>query len=199
MCLLLESIKIENQKPVNLDYHQERAMKSRKQLFGVDDDFDIEKSISIPENLGNGIFKCRVLYGMKIERIEFEPYVPRKVNTLKLVFDDEVDYHLKYVDRSGLSRLFLMRGDCDDILIVKNGLVTDTSYSNILFLKKGRWYTPDKPLLEGTKRDYLIQSKKVIVRKIQVGDILDFEKFMLVNAMLDIDDNRAIEIQNIHY
>jgi len=197
MCHLLETIKIVNRQPVNLDLHQRRVAKSRKELFHAKDDFDLSRLISVPENMGEGVYKCRVTYGLQVEKIEFEPYLPRQINTLKLVFDDEISYPHKFADRSGLNRLFELRGDCDDVLIVKNGRVTDTSFSNILFLKKGQWYTPDKPLLEGTKREFLIKSKKVTVRKIQVGDILNFEKFMLVNAMLDFDENRASGIINI--
>ena len=32
------------------------------------------------------------------------------------------------------------RDNHDDVIIVKHNLVTDSSYSNIIFLKEGRWY-----------------------------------------------------------
>jgi len=197
MCLLLESIKIVNHQPVNLDFHQERVAKSRKELFCAEDYFDLEKLISIPESLSNGLFKCRVLFGLKIEKIDFESYTPRKVSTLRVVFDDNIDYSHKFADRAELVDLFEKRNGCDDVLIVKNGLLTDTSFSNILFLKNGLWFTPEKPLLAGTKREFLIKSGLVLPIKIHVSDIENFEKFMLVNAMLDFDENRASDIINI--
>lgn len=198
MCLLVESIKVWNRKLVNLDLHQQRAAKSRKELFGAEDDFTLEKLISIPEKLGNGLFKCRVLFGLNVENIDFEPYIPRKVSTLRVVFDDKIEYSHKFANRTDLAVLFEKRNGCDDVLIVKNGLVTDTSFSNILLLKNGRWFTPERPLLAGTQREFLIMSGLVLPKEIDVSDLESFEKFMLVNAMLDFDEKRAIQIQNIY-
>ncbi len=197
MCLLVESIKVWNHKPVNLDLHQQRAAKSRKELFGADDGFDLEKLISIPENLGKGLFKCRVLFGVKVEKIDFEPYFPRKVETLRVVVDDKIEYSHKFANRAELVDLFEKRNGCDDVLIVKNGLVTDTSFSNILFLSAGRWFTPEKPLLAGTRREFLIESGLVLPADISISDLKNFEKFMLVNAMLDFEEKRAVQIENI--
>jgi 4-amino-4-deoxychorismate lyase len=82
--------------------------------------------LHIPEECRQGLFKCRVTYGPDIESIEFEPYRKRTVRSLKLVVSDEIEYSFKFKDRSALEALFAQRGDCDDIIIVKNGLVTDS-------------------------------------------------------------------------
>jgi 4-amino-4-deoxychorismate lyase len=180
---------------VNLKFHQERALRSRKHLFGIVDDFDLSRSIEIPAGLGPGVYKCRMIYGVKVDKVEFEPYNSRTISTLKIVFDDEIDYSCKFADRSSLNQLYARRGDCDDVLIVKNNLVTDTFYSNILFLRNQQWFTPDKPLLEGVQRRFLIETGHVRTMEIRLSDIRLFEKFMPVNAMMPFDGARAVTFQ----
>ena len=56
-----------------------------------------------------------------------------------------------------------MRGACDEILIIKDGHITDTSISNIVFrLPDGWWLTPFTPLLKGIMRTYLLESGPAI-------------------------------------
>ena len=84
-------------------------------------------------------------------------YVPREIRSLRLVAaDDELDYHLKYADRSALARLLQRRDDCDEILIVRDGAITDTSYSNVAFFDGRKYVTPDTFLLNGMRRQYLL-------------------------------------------
>jgi 4-amino-4-deoxychorismate lyase len=89
------------------------------------------------------------------------------------------------------------RGVGDDILIIRQGLITDTSYCNILFFDGVRWVTPDEPLLRGTKRTALIEHGNVFPLRIAYGDLNYFSHFMLVNALLDFDVSRAIDISGI--
>jgi 4-amino-4-deoxychorismate lyase len=78
------------------------------------------------------------------------------IESLKLVEDNTISYRHKYSDRSHLLELMNMRGDCDDILIVKDGYITDTSFSNIVFFDGDKWVTPARPLLRGTMRESLL-------------------------------------------
>src|SRR5690606_14853325 len=86
------------------------------------------------------------------------PYEVRAVTSLKIIHDDTIDYSLKYEDRSSIDNLFAKRNNCDDILIIKNGFVTDASYSNIAFYDGSRWITPAQPLLKGTMRQHLLDT-----------------------------------------
>jgi 4-amino-4-deoxychorismate lyase len=79
------------------------------------------------------------------------------VNSLKLVdVCSDFDYHLKFADRSALNSLRELRGDCDEILIVKNGYITDTSYSNVVFTDGQHFVAPSTFLLPGTMRASLL-------------------------------------------
>lgn len=52
---------------------------------------------------------------------------------LKLVDGNYIDYLYKYVDWLVIDMLFVEWGNCDDILMVKNGLIIDIFYVNVIF------------------------------------------------------------------
>lgn len=197
MSLLFETIKVQNKTLHNLEYHNERLNKSRKDLLGCTDYIDLWEQISIPKHVNNDVFKCRVLYKRKIEQIQFIRYTQRQIKTLKVVECDTIEYYYKFVDRKIFSNL-LESVEADDILIIKNGMVTDTSFSNIIFFDGTKWVTPNTPLLRGIKREKLLKDKIIVEETITKDDIKRFEKAALINAMLDIEESSHIEIQNIY-
>ena len=126
MSLLIETIRIRNRQICNLKYHNRRFNDARSQLFGQSAFIDLEEYVQIPPDLDDGIFRCRILYDEKIQKIEFHRHTPRTINSLRLVRSDDIDYRFKYSDRKSLELLFEQRAGCDDVLIVKNGFITDT-------------------------------------------------------------------------
>ena len=86
-----------------------------------------------------------------------------------------------------LNCLYDLRKNCDDILIVKRGQVTDSSISNIVFRRGKHWYTPWSALLKGTTRAYLLERNIIKEEKIRIEDLKTFESFKLINAMLEFD------------
>lgn len=187
MFRLIESIRLQNGNFHRLNYHQLRMDRSVEELTGQ------KNLITLSEELENynppetGLYKCRVVYGQTIASVEFIPYEVKPVNRLKMVYDQEVDYAHKYLDRSRLDMLFHQRQGCDDILIVKNGWVTDSSYSNIVFSDGKNWITPSTPLLKGTMRQFLLDTSKIIAAPVRVNHISSFKSFRLINAMLGFD------------
>lgn len=188
MFQLLESLKLKDGIIQNLEYHQARLNRSVKELFPGTGQIDLKREISVPENCLSGIFKVRVLYGHTIGKIEIAPYTFRSVRSLKVVHHESIDYHLKYSDRQILDELFAQRGNCDDIIIVKSGLVTDSFAANLLFYDGNRWFTPAFPLLKGTKRELLLD--RGIISEMEIGedDIRTFQMIGLINAMIDFDE-----------
>ena len=89
--------------------------------------------------------------------------------------------------------LYDKRAHADDILIVKNGRLTDTYYCNTAFLKKGKWYTPKHPLLKGTQREFLISKKIIEEADLLIGDLSQFEKIRLFNSMIQWEDTMDVE------
>jgi 4-amino-4-deoxychorismate lyase len=188
MFRLLESIRLQNGNFHRLSYHQQRMDRSVKELFGQ------KNSINLFENLKGytlpsktGLYKCRVVYATQIESVEFIPYEAKPINSLKVVYDQEIEYAHKYIDRNEIGALFNQRQYCDDILIIKNGFVTDSSFSNIIFYDGVNWITPNTPLLKGTMRQFLLDTAEIKTGPIQVQDIPSFKSFRLINAMRAFD------------
>jgi 4-amino-4-deoxychorismate lyase len=186
MSLLIETIRLENGLFQNLIYHQQRMEESFHLLFNkpTNDLKEILNSFTAPKS---GLFKCRVIYDDQNLNVEFEPYTIRPVNSLKIVEDDTISYPFKFKDRSAINSLFEKRENADDVLIIKNGEVTDSSYANILFKKGTEWVTPSSCLLKGTMRQFLLDYGQIKINHIQRRDIRKFEKFKLVNAMLGFE------------
>lgn len=194
---LLESLKLKDGIIRNIEYHQARLNHSMKELFPGAGQIDLKREISIPDNCLSGIYKVRVLYGPTVGKIEIAPYNFRSVQSLKVVYHESIDYHLKYTERQILDELFAQRGNCDDIIIVKNGLVTDSFVANLLFFDGKRWVTPACPLLKGTKRQLLLDRGIISEMEISEDDISTFQKVGLINAMIDFDEMPVVPVDRI--
>jgi 4-amino-4-deoxychorismate lyase len=94
-----------------------------------------------------------------------------------------------------------LKGECDDVLLVKNGLLTDTSYCNIALFDGVNWVTPLTPLIQGVTRAQLLEDGKLIAKDIKLEELMNFQKIALFNALnefgsiqLDISAISAINI-----
>jgi len=179
--LLLETIKIAEGNVCNLSYHQTRCNQSRLLLFGTDEPLDLSKRIT--EIPSQGIFRCRILYDRVFRKIEYLPYTPKEVQRLKVV-SSEIDYSHKYAKRDRLTALLQTHRDVDEVLIEKEGLLTDTTIANIAFYREGRWYTPETPLLKGTMRAKLLEKGFLSTRVIQKKELHRYTHIALMNAMM---------------
>lgn len=183
-----EVIKVRDGKFYNLPCHQARADRTAMHLF----DRRIELSLTpemIPDGLRSGLVKCRVVYGASgIVSVEFAPYVFRTIRSVAVVHDDTIDYSYKSTDRSRLAALVADSG-CDDIIIVKNGFVTDSSFANLVLEDAtGALYTPSHCLLAGTKRASLMDDGTIDDRPVRAEELYDASKIYLINAMTDLED-----------
>lgn len=197
MSLLFETIKIDNSIVCNIDFHNDRMNRSRKALFNADDFFDLKKLIAVPKEMKSGIVRCRILYDKEIRKIEFFKYSPRVIRSLKLIECNDIDYSFKFDDRTKLNELLKQKGNADDILIVKNKFITDTSFSNIVFHDGKKWITPSTPLLQGTKRTQLLKEKIIKEDEIKVSNLRNFSKAVLINAMVGFEEGNYISMSNI--
>jgi len=199
MFLLFETIRLQDGKLHNLEFHNLRLNQSRLSLFKLTDKVDLSSSIHIPVQCKTGLYKCRVTYSNQIQSIDFELYSPRNIKSLKLIDDNEISYDYKFTNRDHLNNLLAQRSQYDEILIVRKGSITDTSFSNIAFTDGTKWFTPSTPLLQGTMRNYLIKNNLILEAEIKVADLKFFQKARLINAMLPINTAKDIEIENIRF
>ena len=110
----------------------------------------------------------------------------RTIRSFRLVEDNSISYAYKSADRSGFEKLLRGKGDADEIIIVQNGLLTDTSFSNIALWDGADWYTPAAPLLAGTMRQSLLDRRLVQEANITVDQLEHYSKISLINAMLPL-------------
>ncbi|HOQ11853.1 MAG: hypothetical protein BWY23_02374 [Spirochaetes bacterium ADurb.Bin218] len=195
MSLFVESIKLSDGILFNLKYHQRRMDKTILECKGKKNIIDLAERINVPEQFCNGLYKVRVLYDDVIREVQFLPYTRRHPANLKLV-EANIDYSFKYADRSSINKLLEENKTFDDIIITTNGLLRDSSSANIAFYDGEKWLTPTKPLLYGTKREYLLEEGKIVEEEISTRDIKFFYKVSLINAMLDLEEI-AIPVLNI--
>jgi len=196
---LLETIRFNLGKFSNIELHQHRMNDSRKRLFNCNDEIDIVSILSkyVKDLPNNQVLKCRVIYSIESASVEFIHYKPPNITSLKLVNCNEIEYSHKYLDRSHINKLLLQKGSADDIIIVKNGLVTDSSFANLLYFNGEKWLTPAFPLLKGTQRAKLLELDKIFTADIRPSDLSNFTKIRLVNAMLRFEDEVDIMIDKI--
>ena len=191
----VETIKIKNGKALALPYHQARMERTIRKFFPSFTSFpsiasaDINLSFLISPKEEMDFYKARVVYGAQgVEAIEYAPYKMKEIHSLKVVENDSIDYTYKSTDRSALNALAVQKGDCDEIIIIKNGLITDTSFTNLALFDGNRWLTPKHPLLHGTKRAQLLEAGIIEEAELTLEDLRKAEKVSLFNAMIDFGE-----------
>lgn len=196
----VETIKIVNGKTQALAYHQERMERTICKFFPSLCNASmpsLEKLINPTESMD--FYKARVVYGKQgVEAVEYAPYFIRNINSLQVVEDDTITYGYKSTDRSCLNALVAQKGNCDDIIIVKHGLLTDTSFTNLAIFDGKHWVTPRHPLLPGTKRAALLDKGMIQKADITLEDLRNANKVSLFNAMIDFGEIE-IAIENVHF
>ena len=186
---LLETLKIEAGEVHHIEWHNRRLNKSRLELFGASQPLDLRDFMGLSQK--EGIFRCRILYQKEIESIEYIPYTPKKIERLKVV-QSSIEYPYKFSDRDALNALF--DANYDEIIIEKNGLLTDSSIANIAFYDGVHWLTPQTPLLEGTTRARLLASGFLKLENIKKENIKNYSHFALMNAMIGFQIQNTINI-----
>lgn len=193
MSQFIETIKIKDGYVYQLPYHQARFDKTRQAFFHNASlpTIDLANYISSPSP--TGLYRCRILYGPEIVSVEYLPYQIKPIKSLRVITTEMLDYplpekfnyHYKYANRTVLNQLFSLRGEADEILIVDNHVLKETSIANVALFKEGRWLTPEAPLLKGTKRAYLLEMGKLLPSPIHLEEIFSYQYIMIFNAMID--------------
>ena len=195
----VETIKIKEGEAKAIAYHQERLERTLRHFFpslcNATSMPSLEKLVAPTADMD--FYKARVVYGEQgVKDITYAAYAMREIRSLQVVENDAITYDYKSTDRSSLDALVAQKGDCDEIIIVKNGLITDTSFTNLALFDGNRWLTPKHPLLLGTKRAQLLEAGIIEEAELTLEDLRKAEKVSLFNAMIDFGE-REIESQRI--
>lgn len=193
--MFLETICIDHGELLNAEAHITR-MQLTADRFRFDAPPLPDLLSLLPMELRNTKVKCRIIYRETLQDISFEKYQPKTIQSLKLV-EAAPDYAYKYADRKELTRLLEQKGEADEILIVRGGLITDSSFSNVVFRKGYLFFTPDSWLLNGTKRQKLLREGRITEKRITTESLHEYQSVYLINAMLDIEDRVSLPVSRI--
>ncbi len=170
-----------------MDLHQKRVNQTFAH-FGKEGSIDLAKIYKNLQHDEDGLFKLRISYDLdKRVRTQMIPYAIPEIQGFLLVENNSFDYSFKFEDRKELEKM-KMKSRAEEIIIVKNNHITDTSFSNLLFLKGKDWFTPTSYLLNGVQRQNLLKHKKIKEAEITLQNIKQFTHFQLINALNDFDD-----------
>ena len=188
---ILETIYLKNGQFQNIEYHNQRFNDAQLEIFGIIKKTDLSKIIEIPSDYRGGIFRCRVIYEKDIQEVTFTPYLYKVIQSLKLIDIGDWDYQHKYADRSFMKQLLENNPEADEVIMTKNGFITDCTIANLAFYDGKNWFTPSTPLLRGTKRSQLLDKVLITEREIRVTDIYQYEGVCLINCF------RNLELENL--
>ncbi len=176
----LETILCVNGNIKSLRYHQRRFDKTRRLLYGDTSDISLDRYLNPPIDQNT---KIRVIYNQDILKVEYHKVSPRNCKSFCLVESDLV-YDFKYEKRDEIEILKKSFPMHDDIIIYSAGLLKDTSIANIAIQIKDVWYTPAKPLLEGTVRQRLIDDGFLKTADLSIDDLKNSSNFAIMNAII---------------
>jgi len=180
--------------------HEARFVRTQKDNWGQVIYTDLQKLIQqspefpIDHSRYPNKYKCRVVYSRADISIQFIPYTPKVILQLKVVSQDHIDYHYKSTDRKAFEVLTNGLASDTEILIFKNGLLTDSSFSNLALYDGNTWWTPKSPLLSGVHRRHLLDNRTLKEVDITMADLPSFQKIKLINAMMDWEDTWQLPI-----
>lgn len=188
MSRFVESIKLMDGVFFRLSLHQQRMNKVFADHFPEHPIPELTKLLSDSEFPQKGLFKCRIVFDSEILSVQFEQYIRREIKSLKVVETDIETLPYKTEERSKFQVAFAKRDGCDDVLLIRNGLITDCSYSNLALYNGEKWITPRIPLIYGVYRAMLLSEGKIHEDDINISDLSNFQAIRLFNAMIEFGE-----------
>lgn len=171
---------------------------TQRQFYPSASPIDLNDVVSVPKIFGESLIKCRIIYDEIIREVGFQRYQLPHISSLAIVHCDDIDYSYKFHDRSQLHEAYKNKGVHDDIVIVKDGYITDSYFANLVFVNHSGYFTPTTPLLSGTRRERLIHDNVIQATSIRLSDIENYKYVTLINAMIALDEIK-IPIKRLHY
>ena len=192
---VFESINVIHGEAQHLIYHRQRMQRTAFALWGIQTSYH-NLSQAIGALPCSGQWKCKVAYHHEQLDVTMQPYHIQPLQKLLAIEQNDIAYPYKYTDRQVFDSYAHWITPGSDILFLRQGLLTDTMYANVILWDGHQWFTPATPLLQGTKRQFLLDQGLLIERNIMIQDILHYQQISLISAMLNPGD-RTLSTQNI--
>jgi len=193
-----ETIRVQDGFIEGFGRHLSRMRQTCQHSFGVFHHENIISGIAVPQKHIAGLVKLNIFYNRDSFEVRFSPYTPMPIQNIVVVeCRPDFDYSYKFTNREYLNELLSSVPGADEIIIIKNGHVTDTSKANIVFEKDHKYYTPDTCLLNGTMRQHLIRSKRIFEKAMRAEDVFSYEKMYFINALNPLETAMALSCKMV--
>lgn len=185
MSQFIESILIEQGEIPLLEHHQNR-INTTCQAHNINSivlsEICPEASLQIAAKL-----KWRIVYNSNgVIHQEVLPYFQKTIHRLIAVDIGSFDYRYKYADRTYINTLTQYLKPGEDILMIKEDLILDTSYGNIAYYQDGVWFTPSSYLLNGCRRSFLLESGKIKEAPTTIHSLGASSHISIFNALIPL-------------
>ncbi|MBP8725975.1 MAG: aminotransferase class IV [Saprospiraceae bacterium] len=191
-----ESIAIVHGNVRNLQYHQQRVFDTIEHFFPGNTPLHLEDLIPKSCKLSANRVKWKLQYSSAQHFSQVQIYL-QLIHSHFVLTNCGLSYPFKSTRRDELNSLKDGLAKDVEVIIVKNGEITDTSYSNLAFWDGNHWYTPSKPLLKGTMRAQLLDAGKVRECIITPSGLSKYSHFKCINAMNNLEEAPIYSIQSI--
>ena len=186
--MFLETIRIQDGHARHVADHIDRMRRTALHFGFTAPALPADLDALVPHDLRTGTVRCRIVYGHTLRELTFTPYRRRRLERLIAVDAGAMDYAFKYADRSPLTRPQIPLTEADELLFVRGGYVTDTSYTNLILRRGDELVTPDTFLLDGTCRRRLLRTAQVRTAQVHLSDLPAYDELLLVNAMMPLSE-----------
>lgn len=125
------------------------------------------------------------------------PYVRRQIQRLvPMELPADFDYRYKYADRSFFLQVSQgLSPDEEPLFFRPGGLITDTTFTNVVLDLPQGLLTPRQPLLAGTQRASLLASGLIQEADLRLADLPSARAVYLINALLPLEQAISLETE----
>ena len=195
--MFIETIRIQDGHVCHLSNHTDRMRRTADHFGFTAPTLPTDLSSLVPDELRTGTVRCRVLYDHTLREVTFTPYRRRQIERLFAVDADTTDYAFKYADRAPLARPQISLAETDELLFIRDGCLTDTSYTNLVLRRGHELVTPDTFLLDGTCRRRLLRTGRICTARIRLQDLATYDELLLINAMMPLHEAIRLPISAV--
>lgn len=195
----IESILLIDHKMPLLHWHQQRFERTQLAHYGRIIYPSIEDIISkktYSTELGMK-YKCRIVYTQNTLHVDIQPYSKKQIDSLSLLSNDTIDYSYKSSDRQVFETLQSKLKKGQEAVIVRAGMLTDTTFTNIALWDGQKWWTPKSPLLKGVQRAYLLEHEMIFEKNITIPQLKEYSAIKLFNSLNNWDEAWQFETNDI--
>ncbi len=188
MFRFFESIAIVKGIPRNLFYHQSRIDKTFKHFYSKTESHHLDYLLSKLTKINHDFIKCKFSYSESEFKFFQLPYIQKSFKSFAIIENNSLEYSFKFTDRVELEKYAKKFSLDTQLLFSKNGMITDSSFSNLVFFDGYRWLTPKIPLLAGTMRASLLADWTIHEAEIHSHHLHTFTTFKLINALNSLEE-----------